>query len=87
MSDIAERLRQEEPRCGLCNDLRVCGAEEIERLRALKPVEEIERLRFVLEAFREALREIAGERGYVLKKETMQARAVEALTVEREIAR
>jgi hypothetical protein len=61
---------------------------EIERLRAVKAAEEIERLQFVLEAFREALRDIAigpgGRR--VLKKAYMQQRAYDALNVELEIA-
>ena len=34
MRDIAERLRNEEPFCRTCADLRRRGAEEIERLRA-----------------------------------------------------
>ena len=87
MSSIAERLRSEEPFCRACADLRQSAADEIERLRTVKSAEEIERLQFVLDAFREALRDIAigpgGRR--VLKKSYMQQRAYEALGVEREI--
>jgi|SRR6478672_12016448 Xaa-Pro aminopeptidase len=85
MRDIAERLRNEEPFCRACADLRRSAADEIERLRAVKSAEEIERLQFVLDAFREALRDIAigpGGGRRVLKKAYMQQRASEALDVE-----
>jgi hypothetical protein len=44
MNDIVERLRSEQPFCRTCADLRQYAAEEIKRLQ------------FVLEAFREALK-------------------------------
>jgi hypothetical protein len=55
----------------------------------VKAADEIERLQFVLQAFREALRDIAigpGGGRRVLKKAYMQQRAYDALDVEREIA-
>ncbi|WFU43621.1 hypothetical protein QA640_14975 [Bradyrhizobium sp. CB82] len=85
MRDIAERLRNEEPFCRACADLRRSAADEIERLRAVKSAEEIKRLQFVLDTFREALRDIAigpGGGRRVLKKASMQQRASEALDVE-----
>lgn len=87
MSDIVERLRSQEPFCRACIDVRRSAADELERLRALKAADEIQRLELVLEAFREALRDIAigpgGRR--VLKKAYMQQRAYDALNVELEI--
>jgi hypothetical protein len=59
MSDIVERLRHEEPFCQVCADLRQSASEEIERLRAVKSAEEIERLQFILNTFRDALKDIA----------------------------
>ena len=88
MSDIVERLRSEEPFCRACIDVRRSAADELERLRALKAADEIQRLELVLEAFREALRDIAiglGGGRRVLKKAYMQQRAYDALNVELEI--
>jgi hypothetical protein len=59
MSDVVERLRNEEPFCRACRELRRAAADDIERLRVLKTADEIERLQFVLGVFREELTDIA----------------------------
>jgi hypothetical protein len=66
------------------------AANEIDRSRVLKADAEIARLQFVLNAFRDALSDIAigaGGGRRVLKKENMRQRALDALTEERNHSR